>query len=855
MKGKSVADVPAIEPLEPRVLMDAALHGGVWRIHGDDAPGARADEIVIRANAPDPALLEAVVNGEVVGTVAAADVKRIQVRGGKGDDVIRINVPADAPAIAVTVFGGAGDDTITGDLAAPSSDWPGDNVILIPPGGSPALEGPVVPVTAFGGAGNDAITGGTGADRLVGGRGNDTLNGGAGDDLMRGGPGRDTLAGDAGIDRLFGGGGRDEIHGVLDQDRLHLGRVDRFVDASAPPAYVTPDPGPGWDLPTVIDPHARIPDELRRELIEMAVRENRHLFGKVVKTPVYPPATVFTFDGPELVEAAGAGTAQTTSADPSFTNVREEGVGEGDLVQTDGEHLFVLDGSDLVILDALPAEDLRVLSRTGIFGQPRKIYLYDDRAIVISAQRTYVRVDSRGRPIGPPFARTEYPNPYWEYGVYSQETIVTVLDVADPAAPQAIEVTRIEAFCGTTDMVDGKLRLIIHGNSPSLAPIKRRIGDGSRSIYETEAEFRTRMEEEIDDSFVACAITADGETTFAPLLDADHAYLPQSLRNTELLQVVTFDVADDVAGPASTTAVWGAGGYVYTTPDSLYAGNRSADVQRLDLRGNEVVPAAAGDVPGEALYGFPMDEHEGTLRILTRNYVAGRRTLDLHVLAANGDRLEVVGSLTDFAPDESLSSIRFDGDTAYVMTYARDGTDSLHVLDLSDPTNPTKVSELTGQLGGLCLQPIGDGHIIGVGRYSTSAETGWSATGVCLLDVSDPADPRLVDTFVFERTVVTRSVAEGDPQALSYFGDHGILAIPVSDPTLGESDRTFGYNANLEVLRIDLDGGFEHLGTIEQDGEVRRSLRIGEYLYSVSNQQVQVHPIADPADQIASVNI
>jgi Ca2+-binding RTX toxin-like protein len=64
-----------------------------------------------------------------------------------------------------------------------------------------------------GGAGNDVLScaqavactlnGNAGNDTLTGGDGNDTLNGGAGDDLLTGGAGDDTLVGGAGIDTIF----------------------------------------------------------------------------------------------------------------------------------------------------------------------------------------------------------------------------------------------------------------------------------------------------------------------------------------------------------------------------------------------------------------------------------------------------------------------------------------------------------------------------------------------------------------------------------------------------------------------------------------------------------------------------
>ena len=87
----------------------------------------------------------------------------------------------------IQVFGQGGEDTISLDESN---------------GALPAAQ-------LFGGAGNDVLTGGSGADQLFGGAGNDTLLGKGGDDLLFGGAGNDVLTGGAGNDQVFGEAGND----------------------------------------------------------------------------------------------------------------------------------------------------------------------------------------------------------------------------------------------------------------------------------------------------------------------------------------------------------------------------------------------------------------------------------------------------------------------------------------------------------------------------------------------------------------------------------------------------------------------------------------------------------------------
>jgi len=71
--------------------------------------------------------------------------------------------------------------------------------------------GPMPRATLFGGEGDDILTGSANADELDGGPGDDALFGRGGNDRVIGGPGHDHLSGGPGVDQFFGGEGDDEI--------------------------------------------------------------------------------------------------------------------------------------------------------------------------------------------------------------------------------------------------------------------------------------------------------------------------------------------------------------------------------------------------------------------------------------------------------------------------------------------------------------------------------------------------------------------------------------------------------------------------------------------------------------------
>jgi len=97
--------------------------------------------------------------------------------------------PTVANTNLIQVFGQGGNDTITLDEA----------------------NGALPAANLFGGDGNDTLTGGSGNDLLFGQAGNDILNGRGGNDQLFGGAGNDTLTGGAGDDRMFGQAGNDRM--------------------------------------------------------------------------------------------------------------------------------------------------------------------------------------------------------------------------------------------------------------------------------------------------------------------------------------------------------------------------------------------------------------------------------------------------------------------------------------------------------------------------------------------------------------------------------------------------------------------------------------------------------------------
>jgi len=144
---------------------------------------------------------------------------------------LAVTFVSDNVTTAVSIKGGAGNDTLTADAASTKVN------------------------TIDGGAGDDTITGGAGADVLMGGAGNDTLDGKAGADKLTGGAGNDTfvIAAEANVNTYdtitdFAAGDKISIANLagFTQAKVELGTNAVFQDYANAVINAEATNGSGW---------------------------------------------------------------------------------------------------------------------------------------------------------------------------------------------------------------------------------------------------------------------------------------------------------------------------------------------------------------------------------------------------------------------------------------------------------------------------------------------------------------------------------------------------------------------------------------------------------------------------------
>ncbi|MEU8384345.1 beta-propeller domain-containing protein [Streptosporangium sp. NPDC048865] len=270
---------------------------------------------------------------------------------------------------------------------------------------------------------------------------------------------------------------------------------------------------------------------------------------------------------------------------------------------------------------------------------------------------------------------------------------------------------------------------------------------------------------------------------------------------------------------------------------------------------------ASGKVPGRLLNQYSLSEHEGHLRVATTSTAVQDDPSTVSPTAApdtssavyvlDAGTLARTGEVGGLGQGERIYSVRFIGPVGYVVTFRQ--VDPLYTLDLRDPAAPRKTGELKITGYSAYLHPAGDGRLIGVGQEA-SEQGRTLGTQVSLFDVGDPANPRRLSQM-FQKD--SGSEAEWDPHAFLYWPRTGMAVLPLSSWT--GSEPTSG---TALVLKID-DSAVTRTGTIVHptpkpvkngrlawyDPGIRRSLVVGDSLWTVSDLGLKVSDMKDLADQ------
>jgi len=481
-------------------------------------------------------------------------------------------------------------------------------------------------------------------------------------------------------------------------------------------------------------------------------------------------------------------TVETLSApDFSATNIQVAGVDEADIVKTDGTYLYVVAGTNISILKAYPPEEAQILSQISFNATPWQLFINEDKLAVLGGATAYT---------------------YRVPTFIDDKTFVKVYDVSDRANPLSTRNFSISGNYFNSRMI-GKYVYVV-------------VSQPAYLLYDTLVLPKIYTEEGIKE------ISAS-QIYYAQVSDYHYAFTT----------IAAINIQDDEQEPTHKTFLLGATSCMYASLNNIYITfwkHEKTLIYRIRIREEKIEHEADGEVPGNVLNQFSMDEYNSHFRIATTTRINGISQNNLYVLDSN---LDIVGKLENVAPGETIYSARFMGDRCYLVTFRQ--VDPFFVIDLKDPSNPKILGQLKIPGFSSYLHPYDENHIIGIGKEERNVK-------ISLFDVSNVSDPKEVGKYLVDGEWSDTLVLT-DHKAFLFDKSKNLLVIPISITKMGIYEDSMWQGAYVFDITPDkelvLKGGITHL---ENDADswsmeywVKRSLYIDNVLYTISDKKVKMN--------------
>ena len=499
--------------------------------------------------------------------------------------------------------------------------------------------------------------------------------------------------------------------------------------------------------------------------------------------------------------AAYSGADSTGTSGYSDTNVREESVGEADVVKTDGSRLYVMSGNRVEIVD-IASEEMEEIAAVTVDPDSyiRELYVEGSRMAVFYTQSKFTQEDG--------------------IEVRSREFACTdVYDISDPSAPVKLNTFSQSGVYNTMRVKDGYAYVI-------------------SSFYPDTASPRSDVG--------AYVPSVQGGT-----LEADRIFMPEQEMGSEYTVITAFSLADPQE-QTDSKAVFGSAGLCYVSSENIYVTETCYDtddtgmsrtaVRKVAYHDGQLEGAAQAKVDGMLKDSFCIDEYNGYLRLVTTI------TSDNGVMPISGDssaaepdssnalyvldgELQVTGEIRDLAPGETVYSARFMGDTGYFVTFRQ--VDPLFSVDLSDPASPQIIGELKIPGFSEYLHPYGEGLLLGIGMDVDEEGVTTEGVKLSMFDISDPGNVTEASVYVMEDMYGTDAAY-----------DYKAVFADVEKNLFGF--RAYGGNGDVySVFSYDAAEGFRKVFSRELTyGGDARGLYAGERFYLVVGNTVESYTLS-----------
>ena len=499
----------------------------------------------------------------------------------------------------------------------------------------------------------------------------------------------------------------------------------------------------------------------------------------------------------------------------SETNIQVEGVDEADIVKTDGEFIYVIAKSKLIIAKAYPEDKSEIVSEVDIEEfNPSEIFIDNNKLLIfgsVNSRNVLYEMDGK------------------EHSKKTSLTMVQLFDIKDREDPKLIKSIDFEGNYLTSRKIDDWVYFVLRSN-PRYG-LERNSDEGIIPVYRERIGLQNEYEKDFEE-MVPC-----GDVEYFEPINAQN-----------MVSVISISISDEDK-EINKEVIVGSGENVYASLDNLYmaeiTNHDETNVHKFSLDNGEIDYEGNMKAPGHVLNQFSMDEYKDHFRIATTiGRVSRSQDESTNNIYIFDEKLNRVGKIEGLAKGEKIYSARFIGDRGYLVTFKK--IDPLFVIDLSNPEEPEVLGKLKIPGYSDYLHPYDENHIIGIGKDTIEAENGdfawYQGVKIALFDVTDVENPKeLHKVIIGERG--TESEVLRDHRAFLFDRSKNLLVIPVDVVENGE----YGHFNGVYVYELTTYGGFDLRGKIAHNG-VRRSLYIEDILYTISEGKIKLNSLIDLED-------
>lgn len=533
-----------------------------------------------------------------------------------------------------------------------------------------------------------------------------------------------------------------------------------------------------------------------QEKEELALANSYEEIYQALKEPKASLKERFSIDRYPIAGDVSSSSQEANEGATSYTdtNVRQEGVGEGDVVKSDGTYLYVLKANrDSVVIVDTRDNELKEVSHISPenFSHIVEIYVVDDKLVLVGSNSAMT-----AKPLD--LAR-EMPTEEG-YEANQELTLVLTYDISQKEEPKLIGEMSQSGFYQSSRVAKGYLYLF------------------------SDYSLREKGKKGQPETYIPM--------TNQNLLEAKDILLPLE-EGANRYTVISALSLENPGQSTSSKAILSQYGNYYVSNEHIYFYEENWEeegtktiVRKLSYQDGKLKALAKGEFWGYLNDSYSIDEYKGNLRVV----VTDGEYNNLYIFDKD---LKLLGDITELALDERIYSARFMGETGYFVTFKE--VDPLFSVDLSNPRKPQIIGELKIPGFSQYLHPYKEGLLLGIGM-EVDKETGVTeGIKLSMFDISNPANV----------TEVHKEILSTDYYSELFYNYKGFLFDQKTGVFGFSSEGEGGLCYNLFTYQ---EEGFIKLMKPEVNASVNmetRGIIIKENLYVINGNIIEAYDLKD----------